>query len=74
MTQTTTKAKNPIRDSSPVGCNKPLMTNVSAAEFMQVEDIAKRENRTRAAAAAARMLILLGLEQYQQRQASETKP
>jgi len=72
MTQTTTKAKNPIRDSSPVGCNKPLMTNVSAAEFMQVEDIAKCENRTRAA--AARMLILLGLEQYQQRQANETKP
>lgn len=72
MNQTTTKAKNPIRDSSPVGCNKPLMTNVSAAEFMQVEDIAKRENRTRAA--AARMLILLGLEQYQQRQANETQP
>lgn len=71
MTTTTTNAKKTIRDSSPVGCNKPLMTNVSAAEFMQVEDIAKRENRTRA---AARMLILLGLEQYQQRQANETKP
>lgn len=69
MTQTTSKAKSPIRDSSPVGCNKPLMTNVSAAEFMQVEDIAKRENRTRAA--SARMLILMGLEQYQQRQTNK---
>lgn len=48
---------------SPVGCNKPVMTQLTEAEREKVEHIAQLEMRS--LSATARMLILRGIQQYE---------
>lgn len=45
---------------SPLGCNKPVMTHLTAAENIQLRKLA--ENDLRSVSATVRMFIVEGLE------------
>ncbi len=48
---------------APNGCNKPVMTQLTEAEREKVEHIAQTEMRS--LSATARMLMLRGIQQYE---------
>jgi len=49
-----------VREPSPVGCNQPVMTHLTTIERVSLKSLADKESRS--IAAAARMLIIEGLE------------
>ncbi len=60
----TTKTSNapPTTTYSPEGCNKPVMTHLTATERDQVSQLAKSELRSMSA--TVRMFVIEGLQRH----------
>jgi len=60
MSSPKTSAKSTAKNYSPLGCNQPVIAHLTAAEHAAFKQFA--EDELRSMSAAARMLIIEGLE------------
>lgn len=64
-TNPTRKRGNPgQRSFAPKGCSQTVLTTLRPNEFKALDDLAEKEARTRSA--TARLLLLMGMRQYEQ--------